>query len=64
MIKAPYGRQPRVANLQYASNLTQEQLDAANGDDQTQLPEGLTRPAHWSKSEGNEGQSGDSTTGQ
>jgi hypothetical protein len=57
------------ANLHYADlggarNLTQDQLDATNGDDRTQLPWGLTRPAHWSRSKGNEGQSGDSTTGQ
>ena len=52
------------ANLKGAHYLTQEQLDAANGDDRTVLPEGLTRPAHWSRSEGNEGQSGGGTTGQ
>jgi pentapeptide repeat protein len=52
------------AHLKGARNLTQEQLDAANGDDRTQLPEGLTRPTHWSRSEGNEEQSGDGTTGQ
>ena len=34
-----------------ARNLTQWQLDEANGDDQTLLPEGLTRPPHWSKAE-------------
>jgi uncharacterized protein YjbI with pentapeptide repeats len=45
----------RGANLQNARNLTQEQLDVANGDDRTLLPEGLTRPVHWSKAEGNEG---------
>jgi Pentapeptide repeats (8 copies) len=44
------------ADLQEARNLTQEQLDAAEGDDRTQLPAGLTRPARWSKAEGNEGQ--------
>ena len=44
-------------NLQNALHLTQEQLDAAYGDDDTQLPEGLTRPAHWSKAEGSEGPS-------
>jgi hypothetical protein len=27
-------------------------LDAAKGDDQTVLPDGLTRPAHWAKAEG------------
>ena len=51
------------ANLQ-GTKLTQEQLNAANGNDCTVLPDGLTRPAHWSSSKGNEGQSGDGTTGQ
>ena len=37
------------AHLEGAHNLKQQQLETANGDDQTQLPEGLTRPAHWSK---------------
>jgi Pentapeptide repeats (8 copies) len=35
------------ANLQGAIFLTQEQLNVAHGDDQMQLPDGLTRPAHW-----------------
>jgi hypothetical protein len=34
------------ADLQDARNVTQDQLDAADGDDRTQLPDGLTRPAH------------------
>jgi hypothetical protein len=42
-------------NLQGAKSFTQAQLDTANGDDRTILPEGFTRPAHWSKAEGNEG---------
>lgn len=54
----------RGANLRGVRGLAQEQLGAANGDDRTVLPEGLTRPAHWSRSEGNEGQPGDGTTGQ
>ena len=33
------------------ANLTQQQVDAAIGDERTRLPEGLTRPAHWSKAE-------------
>jgi hypothetical protein len=37
------------ARLVGARNLTQDQLDAANGDDRTQLPDGLTRPTHWPK---------------
>ena len=55
-----------AADLQKARNLTQEQLNAANRDDRTQLPEGLTWPGRWSRSEGNEKQSGaaGSTTGQ
>ena len=28
-------------------NLTQEQIDSARGNAETQLPEGLERPAHW-----------------
>jgi hypothetical protein len=50
------------ANLQGA-DLTQEQLNAANGDDRTRLPKGLTRPAHWPRSEEGAGQPG-GTTGQ
>lgn len=30
-----------------AKNLKQPQVSAANGDERTQLPEGLTRPKHW-----------------
>ena len=37
------------ADLMGATNLTQEQLDKANGDDRTVLPDGLTRPVHWAK---------------
>lgn len=39
------------ANLQRAHDLTQTQVNSALGDDQTILPEGLTRPAHWLKNE-------------
>jgi hypothetical protein len=40
------------ANLEDAHNLTQDQLDAAMGNDRTALPdEGITRPTHWSKAE-------------
>ena len=35
------------ADLRGAVGLTQEQVDSALGDDETQLPEGLTRPEHW-----------------
>ncbi len=35
------------ANLRGAWDLTQEQLEAAIGDEKTVLPEGLTRPSHW-----------------
>jgi uncharacterized protein YjbI with pentapeptide repeats len=44
------------ANLDGVRNLTQARLDKANGDDRTKLPDGLTRPAHWSKAERSEGQ--------
>jgi len=35
------------ANLLGTFLLTQEQIDSANGDEKTPLPEGLKRPAHW-----------------
>src|SRR5215204_3515544 len=35
------------AELQTATGLTQEQIDEAQGDERTQLPEGLQRPANW-----------------
>lgn len=35
------------ADLSEAENLTQEQIDVAKGDENTLLPEGLTRPSHW-----------------
>src|SRR5215212_5318637 len=37
------------AELQTATGLTQEQIDEAKGDERTQLPDGLQRPANWSK---------------
>jgi len=36
-----------AANLELATNLTQKQIDAAKGNSQTRLPEGLTRPQRW-----------------
>src|SRR5215203_4692617 len=36
------------AELQTVTSLTQEQIDEAKGDERTQLPEGLQRPANWS----------------
>ncbi|MEU5809573.1 pentapeptide repeat-containing protein [Streptomyces sp. NPDC047718] len=38
----------RGADLRDALFLTQAQLNAARGDAHTQIPDGLTRPAHWS----------------
>ena len=38
------------AFLRVVTGLTQEQINVAYGDDKTDLPEGLERPAHWSKS--------------
>ncbi|WP_312624424.1 pentapeptide repeat-containing protein [Pseudofrankia sp. BMG5.37] len=35
------------ANLREVVGLTQVQVDSARGDEQTQLPDGLNRPAHW-----------------
>ena len=40
------------ANLAMAKNLTQQQLDRARGDEDTKLPDGLQRPAHWSAAGG------------
>jgi hypothetical protein len=37
----------RGANLASSLFLIQSQLDAARGDHRTQVPSGLTRPAHW-----------------
>jgi hypothetical protein len=45
-----YVRVP-LAIAEGAKNLTQEQLEAAIGDERTRLPEGLARPEHWSKAE-------------
>jgi hypothetical protein len=38
------------ARLTGAGGLTQWQIDTAFGDAETKLPDGLTRPAHWSQS--------------
>ncbi len=35
------------ADLRGARNLTQKQIEKARGNEQTQLPEGLGRPVHW-----------------
>ena len=35
------------ANLSGAEDLTQEQLEEANGDESTRLPSGLKPPSHW-----------------
>jgi hypothetical protein len=37
------------AHLDRAKLLTQEQIDGAFGDETTTLPEGLRRPAHWTR---------------
>jgi hypothetical protein len=39
------------ANLVGVTGLTQQQIDWAFGDAETKLPEGLTRPAHWTQPE-------------
>ena len=49
------GADLKGANLQGARNLTQVQLGATNGNSRTVLPDGLARPAHWSKAERQEG---------
>ncbi len=41
------GADLRGANLSHAKGLTKSQLDQAVGSEDTILPEGLTRPAHW-----------------
>jgi len=38
------------ANLTEAAGLVQEQVDTARGDERTQLPEGIVRPASWTAS--------------
>ena len=43
-------------NIRQTRAIHKKQSHAANGDDRTQLPEGLTRPAHWLKTEGPEDQ--------
>ena len=35
------------AKLSTARNVTQAQIDSANGDSDTELPDHITRPAHW-----------------
>jgi hypothetical protein len=37
------------ANLSAATMLTQHQINRAKGDEKTQLPKGLKRPAAWSQ---------------
>ncbi len=39
------------ADLSSAKNLTQEQIDEANGDKHTKIPKGLTRPESWGEYE-------------
>ncbi len=38
------------ANLAKATNLTQNQIELAKGNELTLLPQHLKRPAHWSRS--------------
>jgi hypothetical protein len=44
------GADVRGADLSDSIFLTQSQLDAAEGDTDTKLPQSLTRPMHWSRS--------------
>jgi hypothetical protein len=46
------------ADLSTAVGLSQEQLDSAIGDENTKIPEGLTRPARWSRSRRSAGSAG------
>jgi len=41
------GAQLEGTDLSDVRGLTQAQIDATHGDETTKLPEGLTRPAHW-----------------
>ncbi len=45
------GADLRATDLRMAKNLTQEQIDSAIGNELTEIPEGLTRPAQWPTSE-------------
>jgi uncharacterized protein YjbI with pentapeptide repeats len=36
-----------AVDLRFAKNLTQDQINKANGDENTRLPNGLQRPTHW-----------------
>jgi hypothetical protein len=38
------------ANLSEATKLTQEQIEQATGNEETKLPDHLTRPPEWSRS--------------
>lgn len=55
-----YGNRVERTNLRGAdlqgANISQEQVDAAIGDEQTRLPEGIARPAHWLKTGADEEQ--------
>ena len=46
--KAPFSR-GRISTT--PRGLTQDQIDTAFGNLETNLPAGLTRPAHWSQSQ-------------
>jgi hypothetical protein len=35
------------AKMRWVRGLTQGQIDVAIGDEETELPEDLTRPEHW-----------------
>jgi hypothetical protein len=45
-----YGANLSGADLSGTTNLTQDQIEVAKGDEQTILPEHLKRPAAWSLS--------------
>jgi len=42
------GTSVKGANLEGATGLSQEQIDQTTGDQNTKLPHGIRRPAHWS----------------
>jgi uncharacterized protein YjbI with pentapeptide repeats len=42
------GTSMKGANLEGATGLSQEQIDQMTGDQNTKLPHGIRRPAHWS----------------
>ena len=47
-----HGANLSEADLTDGIGLSQDLIDGANGDEDTKLPDGLERPAHWSPDKG------------